>query len=59
MEHLHAGFGVVVHLHVSLQEVEFTVDTFHYDALANTLKHRSACDFKSQHSSVHGRQDGT
>lgn len=38
IEHLHTGFGIVIHLHFSLQEVDFTVDTFHYYALADTLK---------------------
>lgn len=50
IEHLHTGFGIVIHLHVSLQEVDFTVDTFHHYALANTLKNKYTCDFKGQHS---------
>lgn len=29
IEHLNTSFGVVIHLHVSFQEADLTVDTFH------------------------------
>lgn len=38
IEHLHAGFGIGIHLCFCLQQVDFTADTFHYNTLANTLK---------------------
>lgn len=37
-EHLYTGSGVDVHHGVSLQEVDFRVDTFHYNLLPNALK---------------------
>lgn len=38
IEYLNAGFGVVIHLRLSLQKVDFTADTFHHYALASSLK---------------------
>lgn len=39
-EHLHTGSGIDILHCVSLQEVDFRVDTFHYNALTNTLKNQ-------------------
>lgn len=39
-EHLHTGSGMDIHHGDSLQEVDFRVDTFHYNALSNTLKNQ-------------------
>lgn len=38
MEHLNTNIGVIVHLHVSFQEADFTVDTFYYNAMDSSLK---------------------
>lgn len=39
-EHLHTGSGMDIHHRVSLQEADFRVDTFHYNALSNTLNNQ-------------------
>lgn len=38
IKHLNTNFGVVIHLHISFQKADFTVDTFYYNALGSSLK---------------------